>query len=171
MKSFYEMMRILENDQGLPNVEPHANFPPNIERERQLRLNMTKRAEHENRVWHLMGDAMIKAGIKDGYGEYVDLYGKEVEMTVFTHENGPYSGIERVSGVIYPARWNSRRGERGEEDSPSGFQVNNKEFDPDSIAEIHYISEYESLSDIYSAASGDGGYDTFSHAMDIKHYR
>jgi hypothetical protein len=161
MKSFYEMMRILENQMPQDQTPQDPKFPPEIEKERQLRLGF-KGHQEEERVWDIIADALEKHGVPDerDVSEWYMLYGKDIDATVFTHKNGPYSGIERVAGVVYPEEWKEDRHEGGH--FPKGFQINNKPFDAESIAVIHDISSHESYGDIKR---------DFGYAQDIERTR
>ena len=171
MKSFYEMIMILEDqqpqdqqpqdqqpqDQQPQDQQPQDHFPPEIEQERQIRMKMSV-SDQEERIFDIILDALNKAGVNPGADEFNMLYGKEVDMTLFTHHKGPYSGIERVSGVIYPKKFETERIEYKYETSPVGYEINGKKFHPHSIAAIHSISHYESLDQIEQDAADEDDY-------------
>jgi hypothetical protein len=155
MKSFYEMIRILENQMPQNQMQQNQDsnspqepkFPLEIEKERQLRLSL-KWNDEEERVWEIIYNALDKHGVPEerNISEWNVLYGKDIDATVFTHKNGPYSGIERVAGVVYPENWKEDKEDGGY--YPVGFQINNKPFDARSIAVIHDISSHQSYSDV-----------------------
>lgn len=126
-------------------------FPPEIEQERRLRMNMRGTAEEEERVWDLMDEAIRKAGISaevdklDHQEEDLIFYGKHMDVTLFTHRNGPYSDIIRVKGVVLPIEWNDDPDPESWRSSPKGFEFELDgggwlRFDPTQIAAIHDVS-------------------------------
>lgn len=159
MKNFYEMMMILENQPAPEQPVAGQQMPPEIERERQLRMKMDS-SQEEHRIWDMIDDALRKHGVKNdplegGQDEWNMLYGKHVDMTLFTHDKGPYSGIYKVSGVVMPTDFEADEGGRG---YPEGYEIDGRKFDPYSIAAIHRISHHQSLSEIEQDFADDAEY-------------
>lgn len=142
----------LVNHLGIPELMRSIRdkkFPPQIEQERRLRMNMRGTAEEEERVWDLMNDAIRKAGISaevdkmDHQEENLIFYGKYMDVTLFTHRNGPYSDIVRVRGTVLPKEWNDDP--ESWRSSPKGFEFELDggwpfDFHPRQIAAIHDVS-------------------------------
>jgi hypothetical protein len=131
-------------------------FPPEIEKERQIRLSIGSSTDKEEaRVWDLMDQAIKKAGIEAqvdklrNQEENLIFYGKYMDMTLFTHRNGPYSDIIRVKGVVKPESFDN---DRYEGYSPRGFEIEigktRLDFHPTDIAQIHDVDIETTLGDI-----------------------
>lgn len=131
-------------------------LPPEIEREKQIRLKMNSN-DIDERVQNIMWNAIQKAGLEKQAEEMGDqeedkiFYGKYIDATIFTHEKGrPYSGIKRIKGTIEPKNWTEPKmdPEYGyDSGSPRGFLINNQDFDPTDIIQIHDVDLEKSLDD------------------------
>jgi hypothetical protein len=146
-RDIYTIANMISED---PNDVPQEASPDQLsaelEQEKQLRIGMGY-SELEDRVWTIIGDALDRHDVPDerDVSEWNMLYGMEIDATVFTHKNGPYSGTEKVSGVVYPDDWEE---DKYDGPSPKGFQINGEPFDAENIAVIHDISRYQSFGDI-----------------------
>jgi len=145
MKSFYEMLIILESESGdTPNAPMPRPTPVAPQSSYQ---------DEEKEAAKKIEQALDKAGLEWDEDEFRVLYGKWVDMTLYINPNGN----QRVQGIIQP--------ESVEQDDehyglyPVGFEINNKRFDPTQIIEIHGIRVAEKYSDIIDAWRDDMDYE------------
>ena len=143
MKTFYEMLQLLENSS----------------------VRESSYAE-EKAVYEKIEKALKQAGLPWDEDEFNVLYGKLVDMTVWTGPNKE----ERIQGFIYPDDFEQ------DEDSirprAVGFQVliggsnsNSKRFDPTSIVEIHGIKSQMTYQDILDDWTHERDYDRTRNSL------
>ncbi len=135
MKSFYEMLIILENEGDNAANAPMPRPTPVVPK--------SSYQDEEKEAYEKIEQALAKAGLKWDEDEFRVLYGKWMDVTLYVHPNGS----KRVQGVIVP--------ENIEKDDetisglyPVGFEINNKSFDPTQIIEIHSIRVQMTYDDI-----------------------
>jgi hypothetical protein len=135
MKSFYEMLIILENEGDNAANAPMPRPTPVVPK--------SSYQDEEKEAYEKIEQALAKAGLKWDEDEFRVLYGKWMDVTLYVHPNGS----KRVQGVIVP--------ENIEKDDetisglyPVGFEINNKSFDPSQIIEIHSIRVQMTYDDI-----------------------
>ena len=143
MKTFYEMLQLLENSS----------------------VRESSYAE-EKAVYEKIEKSLKQAGLPWDEDEFNVLYGKLVDMTVWTGPNKE----ERIQGFIYPDDFEQ------DEDSirprAVGFQVliggsnsNSKRFDPTSIVEIHGIKSQMTYQDILDDWNHERDYDRTRNSL------
>jgi hypothetical protein len=123
MKSFYEMLMILEGESPFSAYTSHKD---------------------ELRAYEMIDKALRAAGIQWDQDEFGVLYGKWVDMTMSV---GPNRN-ERVQGVILPEEIKEDEDHYGA--YGVGYEVNNKRFYPTQIEEIHGIRVAKKYEDIIS---------------------
>lgn len=151
MKSFYEMLIIMESESGgaadAPNTA-NAPMPRPIPA-----VPHSSSQDEEKEAAEKIDQALAKAGLTWDEDEFRVLYGKWVDMTLYVHPNGS----QRVQGIIQP--------ESVEQDDehgglyPVGFEINNKSFGLNQIIEIHGIKVAEKYDDIIDAWRDDMDYE------------
>ena len=120
MKSFYEMLIIMESESGDAANAP--NFPKSYE-------------DQEKAAYNAIEEALKKAGLPWDQEEFNVLYGKFVDMDIYVAPGR----TQRVQGMVDADRYEN------DEDYEEGsgrivdFQVNDKKFNPADIAAIHSI--------------------------------
>jgi hypothetical protein len=141
MKSFYEMLIIMESESGDAANAPNAANAP-MPRPTPV-VPKSSYQDEEKEAYEKIEQALAKAGLKWDEDEFRVLYGKWMDVTLYVHPNGS----KRVQGVIVP--------ENIEKDDetisglyPVGFEINNKSFDPTQIIEIHSIRVQMTYDDI-----------------------
>ena len=146
MKSFYEMLIILENEGDNAANAPMPRPTPVVPK--------SSYQDEEKEAYEKIEQALAKAGLKWDEDEFRVLYGKWMDVTLYVHPNGS----KRVQVVIVP--------ENIEKDDetisglyPVGFEINNKRFDPTQIIEIHGIKVAEKYDDIIDAWRDDMDYE------------
>jgi hypothetical protein len=111
MKSFYEMLIIME---GLGEDAKGPFVEPAT-------------ADQEKLAFETIEKALDKAGLPWDQEEFNVLYGKFVDMDIYVSPDR----TQRVQGMVDADKYEDGR--------ISGFQINNKEFNPLDIAVIHSI--------------------------------
>ena len=137
MKSFYDMLIIMESEYGDTANAPNAPMP----RPTPV-VPQSSYQDEEKEAYEKIEQALAKAGLKWDEDEFRVLYGKWMDVTLYAHPNGS----KRVQGVIVPE--NIEQDDEHGGLSPVGFEINNKSFDPTQIIEIHAIRVQMTYDDI-----------------------
>lgn len=132
MKSFYEMLMILEGE------SPFRAYT---------------RDDDELRAYEMIDKALEAAGIPWDQDEFNVLYGKWIDMTIYVGPNRD----ERVQGVILPEEIKEDEDHYGA--YGVGYEVNNKRFHPTQIEEIHSIRVAKKYEDIIGDYHHDMDYE------------
>jgi hypothetical protein len=123
MKSFYEMLIIMEG------LGEDAKGP----------LVRSSYDDQEKLAFETIKQALDKAGLPWDQEEFNVLYGKFVDMDIYVSPDR----TQRVQGMVDADRYENDgdpdEGSSGGGGRISGFQINNKEFNPSDIAAIHSI--------------------------------
>jgi hypothetical protein len=135
MKSFYEMLIILENEGDNAANAPMPRPIPAV--------SQSSYQDEEKEAYEKIEQALAKAGLKWDEDEFRVLYGKWMDVTLYVHPNGS----KRVQGVIVPENI-EQDDEKISGLSPVGFEINDKSFDPTQIIEIHAIRVQMTYDDI-----------------------
>jgi len=140
MKSFYEMLIIMESESGDAADAPNSANAP-MPRPIPVVPHSSSQDE-EKEAYEKIEQALAKAGLKWDEDEFKVLYGKWMDVTLYVHPNGS----KRLQGVIGPE--NIEQDDEHGDLYPIGFEINNKSFDPTQIIEIHSIRVQMTYNDI-----------------------